>query len=151
MNLDPGRMHQKFMPKSVNKAILLGRVGKDPEVKTSASGVVVAKFSLATNDRQKDKSGNWADAPTWHNLVAFNQTAEIVEQYVKKGTQLYVEGKITVSTYEKDGETRYRTSILVNEMVMVGSREQAEAPAPPARKSAKKQNNPEITDEDVPF
>jgi single-strand DNA-binding protein len=87
------------MAKGVNKALLLGHVGKDPEIRSTAGGTIVASFSLATSDRQKDGQGNWADKTEWHNLVAFNRTAEIVRDYVKKGTQLFVEGKIQTRSW----------------------------------------------------
>ena len=76
------------MAKSVNKVILLGNVGKDPEIKATGSGVVVATFSIATSERFKDKTGNWQDRTEWHNLVAYQRTAEIIRDYVKKGNKL---------------------------------------------------------------
>ncbi len=82
------------MAKGVNKAILLGHVGKDPEIRFTGGGMAVASFSLATADRQKDGQGNWTDQTEWHNLVAFNRTAEVVRDYVSKGTHLLIEGKI---------------------------------------------------------
>ena len=85
---------ESHMARSVNKVILLGNVGKDPEIRSTPSGVMVANFGLATSDRQKDAQGNWQDRTEWHNLVAFNRTAEIVRDYVKKGSKLYIEGKI---------------------------------------------------------
>ena len=72
------------MAKGVNKALLLGHVGKDPEIRSTAGGTIVAAFSFATSDRQKDSQGNWTDKTEWHNLVAFNRTAEIVRDYVKR-------------------------------------------------------------------
>ncbi|HEY8997153.1 MAG TPA: single-stranded DNA-binding protein [Edaphobacter sp.] len=110
------------MAKGVNKVILLGNVGKDPEIRSTAGGTTVASFSLATADRQKDQQGNWQDKTEWHNLVAFNRTAEIIRDYVKKGTQLYVEGKIQTRSWDdKDsGQKKYRTEILVNEMSLLG-------------------------------
>ena len=85
------------MAKSVNKVILLGNVGKDPEIKATASGTVVATFSIATSERFKDKTGNWQDRTEWHNLVAYQRTAEIIRDYVKKGNKLYVEGRLQTS------------------------------------------------------
>ena len=110
------------MAKGVNKVLLLGNVGKDPEIRSTAGGTIVASFSLATADRQKDQQGNWQDKTEWHNLVAFNRTAEIVRDYVKKGTQLYIEGKIQTRSWD-DKETnqkKYRTEILVNELTLLG-------------------------------
>ena len=112
------------MAKGVNKALLLGHVGKDPEIRSTAGGTIVASFSLATSDRQKDSQGNWADKTEWHNLVAFNRTAEIVRDYVKKGAQIFVEGKIQTRSWDdKDsGQKKYRTEVLVNELSLLGGR-----------------------------
>ena len=88
------------MAKSVNKVILLGNVGKDPEIRSTGGGTMVANFSLATSDRFQDAQGNWQDRTEWHNLVAFKRTAEIVRDYVKKGTKLYIEGKIQTRSWE---------------------------------------------------
>src|SRR3954453_5797287 len=110
------------MAKGVNKALLLGHVGKDPEIRSTAGGTIVASFSLATSDRQKDAQGNWADKTEWHNLVAFQRTAEIVRDYVKKGTQVFVEGKIQTRSWDdkESGAKRYKTEILVNELSLLG-------------------------------
>ena len=110
------------MAKGVNKVLLLGNVGKDPEIRSTAGGMTIATFSLATADRQKDQQGNWQDKTEWHNLVAFGRTAEIVRDYVKKGTQLFIEGKIQTRSWDdKDsGQKKYRTEILVNEMSLLG-------------------------------
>jgi single-strand DNA-binding protein len=110
------------MAKGVNKVLLLGNVGKDPEIRATAGGTQVASFTLATADRQKDAQGNWVDKTEWHNLVAFNRTAEIVRDYVKKGTQLYIEGKIQTRSWDdkESGQKKYRTEILVNELTLLG-------------------------------
>ncbi|HMH13373.1 MAG TPA: single-stranded DNA-binding protein [Edaphobacter sp.] len=110
------------MAKGVNKVLLLGNVGKDPEIRSTAGGTIVASFSLATADRQKDQQGNWQDKTEWHNLVAFSRTAEIVRDYVKKGTQLYIEGKLQTRSWDdKDsGQKKYKTEILVNELTLLG-------------------------------
>jgi len=107
------------MAKGVNKVMLLGNVGKDPEIRTTAGGMTVASFSLATADRAKDAQGNWADKTEWHNL-----TAEIVRDYVKKGSQLFVEGKIQTRSWDDktSGEKKYKTEILVNELSLLGGR-----------------------------
>jgi single-strand DNA-binding protein len=110
------------MAKGTNKAFLLGHVGKDPEIRSTAGGMIVASFSLATADRQKDSQGNWQDKPEWHNVVAFQRTAEIVRDYVKKGTQLFIEGKIQTRSWDdkESGQKKYRTEILVNELTLLG-------------------------------
>src|SRR5579859_4096246 len=110
------------MAKGVNKVLLLGNVGKDPEIRATASGMTIASFTLATADRTKDAQGNWADKTEWHNLVAFQRTAEIVRDYVKKGTQIFVEGKIQTRSWDdkESGAKRYKTEILVNELSLLG-------------------------------
>ena len=112
------------MAKGVNKVLLLGNVGKDPEIRASAGGMTIATFSLATADRQKDQQGQWQDKTEWHNLVAFGRTAEIVRDYVKKGTQLFIEGKIQTRSWDdkESGQKKYRTEILVNDMSLLGGR-----------------------------
>ncbi len=112
------------MAKGVNKVMLLGNVGKDPEMRATQGGMVIASLTLATADRQKDQTGNWVDKTEWHNLVCFGRTAEIVRDYVKKGTQLFVEGKIQTRSWDdkESGQKKYRTEILVNELSLLGGR-----------------------------
>lgn len=112
------------MPRGVNKVILVGNVGKDPEFRTSPGGTAVAKFTLATTDRAKDAQGNWADKTEWHNLIMFQRTAEVARDYVKKGSQIYVEGKIQTSSWDdkESGQKKYRTEILVSDMQLLGGR-----------------------------
>ena len=112
------------MARGVNKVILLGNVGKDPEIRTTQSGMTVASFTLATTEKAKDQSGNWTDKTEWHNLVAFQRTAEIIRDYVKKGSQIYVEGKIRTNSWDdkESGQKKYRTEILVTEMNLLGGR-----------------------------
>jgi single-strand DNA-binding protein len=115
------------MAKSVNKVILVGNVGQDPEVKYTASGIPVAKVSLATNERFKDKNDQWQDRTEWHSVVAWQRLAEIVGEYVHKGSKLYVEGKLQTSTWEdkQNGQKKYRTDIVAREIVLLGSRDNA--------------------------
>jgi single-strand DNA-binding protein len=114
------------MARSVNKVTLLGNVGKDPEIRSTPGGTMVANLTLATSDRQKDAQGNWQDRTEWHNLVAFTRTAEIVRDYVKKGSKLYIEGKIQTRSWDdkESGQKRYRTEIIVNELVLLSGREE---------------------------
>ncbi len=110
--------------KSVNKVILIGNLGKDPEVKYTQGGMPVAKFSLATNERFKDKEGNWQDRTEWHNIVAFQRLAEIVGEYLKKGGKVYIEGSLRTGSWE-DKETKkkmYKTEIIANELVLLSGR-----------------------------
>jgi single-strand DNA-binding protein len=110
------------MSKSVNKAILLGNVGKDPEIRSTNGGTIVASFSVATTERQKDGQGNWQDKTEWHNLIAFNRTAEIVRDYLRKGSQVLIEGKIQTRTWDdrESGQKKYRTEILINDLTLLG-------------------------------
>jgi single-strand DNA-binding protein len=112
------------MAKSVNKVILLGNVGKDPEVNFLPSGSAVAKFGLATSDRFKDKGGEWQDRTEWHNLVAFGKVAEIIRDYVKKGAKLYVEGSLRTSSWDDktSGQKRYKTEVIVNDISLLSGR-----------------------------
>jgi len=150
------------MAKGVNKVFLLGNVGKDPEIRTTAGGMTVASFSLATADRAKDAQGNWGDKTEWHNLVAFQRTAEIVRDYVKKGTQVFVEGKIQTRSWDdkESGAKKYRTEILVNELSLLGGRGGSEGAGGSYEKSGSTKSasapandyaDQGITDEDIPF
>ena len=114
------------MARSVNRVTLLGNVGKDPEIRSTPGGTMVANLTLATSDRQKDAQGNWQDRTEWHNLVAFTRTAEIVRDYVKKGSKLYIEGKIQTRSWDdkESGQKRYRTEIIVNDLVLLSGREE---------------------------
>jgi len=154
------------MAKGVNKVFLLGNVGKDPEIRTTGGGMTVASFSLATAERAKDPQGNWTDKTEWHNLVAFQRTAEIVRDYVKKGSQIFVEGKISTRSWDdkESGQKKYRTEILVNELSLLGGRgeggggsaggyssSRAASPASSAAAPANDYADQQITDEDIPF
>ena len=109
------------MSRSLNKVMLIGNVGSDPEVRATSSGGRVGKLSLATNRQWKDGSGAQQEKTEWHRLTFFGRLVDIVEQWVKKGDRLYVEGRVEYSQTEKDGQTRYWTDIIVAEMVMLGS------------------------------
>jgi single-strand DNA-binding protein len=153
------------MAKSVNKVILLGNVGKDPEIRATPGGTMVASFSLATTDRTKDASGNWTDRTEWHNLVAFQRTAEIIRDYVKKGSKLYVEGRIQTRSWDDktSGEKKYRTEIIVNDISLLSGRGEGEGGGSSNRSSStsydQRSSGPaddlvqstEITDDDIPF
>ena len=93
--------------RGINKVILVGHLGKDPEVQYLEGGICLAKFPLATSDSYKDKSGNKVDQTEWHNIVLWRGLAEIAEKYVRKGSLVYLEGKIETRSYEKDGVTKY--------------------------------------------
>ena len=155
------------MARGVNKVILLGNLGKDPEVKYTPSGMAIANFSLATSSSVKDKDGNWQDKTEWHNIKAFGRTAEIAGEYLKKGRTVYLEGRIHYDSWDdkETGQKKYMTQILVNELTLVGG--QREGGEGGGRGGAKAANNfdqrtpeheeapahsaSEITDEDIPF
>lgn len=156
------------MAKSVNKVILIGNLGKDPEVKFTPNGVPVAKFSLATNERYKDKSGEWQDRTEWHNIVAWQRLAEIVGEYVKKGSKIYIEGRLQTSSWEdkQSGEKKYRTEIVANDLVLLSGRGESDGEGRTSRGAStgsassmdqrtshtdEAAHSAEITDEDIPF
>ena len=151
--------------RGVNKVILVGNVGNDPEVRYMPNGNAVANISIATSDTWKDKtSGDQQEKTEWHRVVFFNRLAEIVEQYVKKGSKLYVEGRLQTRSWEQDGVKRYSTEIVSNEMQMLDSRggaaagqdfgnQPAAAPAQP-QVAAQPQSAPanfDNFDDDIPF
>ena len=106
---------------SVNKVILVGRLGKDPEIRSTPSGTSVAKFSLATDDRFTDKNGDKQERTEWHNIVAWGKLAEICGQYLKKGKLVYIEGSIRTDSWDdkETGQKKYRTDIVANQMQML--------------------------------
>ena len=115
----------------MNKVILSGRLGADPEVRTAASGTAVAKLRLATNGRQKNPDGSWEKTTEWHNVVAFGKTAEMLDQYAPKGKELVIEGRLQTRSYEdRDGNKRYSTEVIVENVELVGPR--VEKPAQPS-------------------
>ena len=113
------------MARGINKAILVGTLGQDPEVRYLPSGGAVTNISIATNESWKDKAtGQQQDRTEWHKVVFFNRLAEIAGEYLKKGSQVYIEGKIQTQKYQaQDGTDRYSTSIVANEMQMLGGRQ----------------------------
>jgi len=159
------------MAKSINKVILIGNLGKDPEVKYTPSGTPVAKFSLATNEKYKDKGGEWQERTEWHNIVAWQRLAEIVGEYVKKGSKIYIEGRITTSSWEdkQSGEKKYRTEIVANDLVLLSGRGEGDGGEgggsyqrgassgnaggmdQRSQHSDEMASQAEITDEDIPF
>lgn len=136
------------MSKSVNRVTLLGNVGQAPEYKYTPSGVAVATFSMATSERVKVGEA-WEDRPEWHNCSVFGKLADVVREYVGKGSKLYVDGKLKTHSWEdkETGKMRYRTEIIVNDLTLLGVKREDDSryadPAPTAAAA-----NP---DEDVPF
>jgi single-strand DNA-binding protein len=151
------------MSGSVNKVILIGRLGKDPEIKYTPSGAPVAKFTLATDESFKDRAGEQQRRTEWHTIVAWNKLAEICGEYLTKGKQIYIEGSIRSRQWEdQSGNKRTAYEIVARDMRMLGSKAEAEraaaAAAPAGRPAAESPGAAaepppasEITDEDIPF
>jgi len=142
------------MSKSVNKVILVGNVGQDPEVKYTPSGAPVARISLATNEHFKDRNDQWQDRTEWHSIVAWQRLAEIVGEYVRKGMKLYIEGKLQTTSWQdrQSGEKKYRTEIVARDLVLLGIRENGQNSAPQATgHEPDTEPAPAIVDDDIPF
>ena len=108
------------MARGVNKVILLGNLGNDPDVKYTQGGMAIATLSVATTNSRKDKDGNYQEKTEWHRVKLFGKTAEVAGEYLKKGRQVYIEGRIEYGSYEKDGVKQYTTDIIADEMQMLG-------------------------------
>jgi single-strand DNA-binding protein len=109
---------------SLNKVMLIGNAGKDAELRYTSSGTPQSQFSLAVNNRRKNQTGEWEDQTEWFNIVLFGDTAERVSQYITKGKQLYVEGRLQTRTWDDDqGVKHYRTEVIANSLQLLGSRE----------------------------
>jgi len=143
---------------SVNKAILIGNLGKDPELRYTPSGQAVASFPLATSERFKDKEGNWQERTDWHNVVVWGRQGETVKEYLKKGRSAYVEGRIQTRSYEdRDGNKKYVTEIVASRIQFLGGRgegDRATQSAPEADMQAPATiSEPLVSeeDDDLPF
>ena len=156
--------------KSVNKVILLGNLGKDPEVKYTPQGTPVAKLTVATNYRYKDKNEQWQDQTEWHNVVLWQRLAEIAGEYLKKGSKVYIEGRLQTRSWEdkQTNQKRYMTEVVANDLVLLGGRGEGGGESGGSSRSSSSGNNnnfdqrtPEhepvaagsspISDEDIPF
>jgi len=139
----------------INKVILVGRLGQDPEVRYTPDGTAVANFTIATSDEWKDKtSGEKRERTEWHRIVAWRKLGEICGEYLSKGRQVYIEGKLQTRSWEKDGVTRYTTEIVASDVQFLGGRDSGsysgsskstssyDSPAPPV---------PDAGDDDIPF
>ena len=134
---------------SVNKVIVLGNLGKDPELRHLPNGDAVCNFSLATTESWKDKNGDKKEQTEWHRVTLFKKLAEIAAQYVKKGNPLYVEGKIQTKKWQdKEGNDRYTTEIVADKIQLLGGRQSETPDVPVARKSG---GSVAIMDDDIPF
>ncbi|MFC1475259.1 single-stranded DNA-binding protein [Candidatus Zixiibacteriota bacterium] len=141
---------------SVNKAILIGRLGKDPELRYTSSGKAVATFSLATNERWTGQDGQKQESTTWHNIVVWGKQAEVIKEYMSKGRQLYIEGRISNRSYDdKDGNKKYISEVVVQNFQFIGDKgdsssggyskdSASSAPSPPPPDTAS-------DDDDLPF
>ena len=146
------------MARGINKVILIGNLGNDPETRYTAGGAAVANISLATTDSWRDKeTGEQQDRTEWHRVVFFGRLAEIVSEYLHKGSQIYVEGRLQTRKWQdKDGNDRYTTEIVANEMQMLGNRggggamDRSESAAT-ENKTAAKQTADDFVDDDIPF
>jgi len=146
---------------SLNKAMIIGRLGQDPDVRYTQSNTAVANMSVATSERYKDKSGEWKENTEWHRVVAWGRTAEICQEYLKKGSLVYIEGPIQTRQWEdKDGQTRYTTEIKALTMTMLDSKgsgsnggRKPEKPdsAQPVSSNVDLNDNLDEIDDDLPF
>lgn len=146
---------------SVNKVILIGNLGKDPEMRYMPNGEAVANFSIACTENWKDKSGEKQEKTEWVNIVVYKKLAEIVGQYLKKGSSCYIEGKLQTRKWEKDGITRYSTEVIADQMRMLSPRDAGASTdnAPPARNAAPSTDKPDGQkasgfddfEDDIPF
>jgi single-strand DNA-binding protein len=160
------------MAKSVNKVILIGNLGKDPEVKFTPQGTAVAKITVATSSSYKDKqSGEWKETTEWHNVVLWQRTAEIAGEYLKKGSKVYIEGRLQTRSWDDktSGQKKYMTEVVANELVLLGGRGEGggegggrgrgqssgadsyDQSGPDAFDSQPAGRGTEITDDDIPF
>ncbi len=136
---------------SLNKAMLIGNLGKDPEIKYTPEGLAIAKFSMATKEQWKDKDGQKQDKTEWHNIVAFGKLAEICGEYLAKGKQVYIEGRIQTRSWDdKDGNKKYTTEIVANTMQMLGRADASSKGAAVTDENAVV-SEPSHTEDDVPF
>ncbi|MGK7370870.1 MAG: single-stranded DNA-binding protein [Candidatus Halalkalibacterium sp. M3_1C_030] len=145
---------------SLNKAMIIGRLGQDPDVRYTQSNTAVANLSVATSERYKDKSGEWKENTEWHRVVAWGRLAEICQEYLKKGSQVYIEGPIQTRSWEdKDGQTKYTTEIKALTMTMLdskGSNGGGKVPEKPQNSQPVSSNvdlneNFDDIDDDLPF
>jgi single-strand DNA-binding protein len=135
----------------INKVILVGNLGKDPELRYTPNGTAVATFPLATSSRWKDSSGEFQEKTDWHRIVAWGRQAEVCNEYLKKGSQVYVEGKIQYRSFEdKDGNKRFITEVIARLVRMLG-RKEPEPSLPPEELSEVEKEAPSEEEEDLPF
>lgn len=143
------------MARGVNKVILVGNIGNDPETKYSQGGMAITRISIATTSSRKDKDGNKQERTEWHRVTMFGKLAEIAAEYLRKGSQVYIEGSIKYDKYtDKEGVEKYSTEIVADEMQMLGGRGDNAGAKPPANeKPAQRpaQVPRDFSDDDIPF
>lgn len=144
---------------TVNKVILLGRLGKDPEMRYAPSGTAIATFSMATNSRQKTE-GEWVDKTEWHNILAFGKNAEFAGEYLSKGKLVYIDGRLQTSSWEdQQGQKKYKTEIIVSEFQLIGSKSDGAGSSVQAKNTAETSKEDQATppepeaeeEDDLPF
>lgn len=143
------------MEKNLNKVMLIGRLGKDPELRYTSGGVAVANFSLATSENWKDQDGNTQERTEWHNIVMWAKLAEIAGEWLKKGQRVYLEGRIQTRNYDdKNGVKRYVTEVVATDLIMLGGGKGADSGAGSGGSQASTVNEPEgqtQEKDDLPF
>lgn len=139
----------------INKVILIGRLGKDPELRKTPNGVSVVSFSIATSETWKNSNGEKQEKTQWHNIIVWEKLADLANQYLKKGSQVYIDGKLVNSSWDdKDGNKRYKTEVKADVIQFLGGKKEESAPAQtdnnqqPAYNGG---NNQEIIEDDLPF
>jgi single-strand DNA-binding protein len=144
------------MAKDLNKVMLIGRLGQDPELKYTQSGVAVVGFSLATGLKWKDQEGNWQERTEWHNLKAWRGLAETCSNYLKKGSKIYAEGRLETSNWEDENKKKhYKTEIVMDEMIMLDSKGasggDSNGGSASANTTTKSAGSTSTSDDDLPF
>ncbi|HMT12257.1 MAG TPA: single-stranded DNA-binding protein [Ignavibacteria bacterium] len=142
------------MAKDLNKAMLIGRLGQDPELKYTQSGVAVVSFSVATGMKWKDQEGNWQERTEWHNVKAWRGLAETCSNYLKKGSKVYIEGRLETSNWEDENKKKhYKTEIVIDEMIMLDSKGSGDGNGSQGSYSTTKPaaGKSTATDDDLPF
>lgn len=140
--------------RGINKVIIVGNTGRDPETRYLPSGTAITNISVATSESRTDKqTGEKVEKTEWHRVVAFGKLAEIISQYVKKGTTVYIEGKLSTSSYDKDGQKHYSTQVVADVMQMLGGRPEGSEQEKPARESTGggARGTNDFEDSDLPF
>jgi single-strand DNA-binding protein len=136
------------MAKDLNKVMLIGRLGQDPELKYTQNGTAVVSFSLATNARWKDQNDEWKDKTEWHNIKAWRGLAETCSNYLKKGSKIYLEGRLEYSDWEDENKKKhYRTEIVIDNMIMLDSKAEGKA----NNKIDEETSSGTQNDDDLPF